>query len=242
MAISANSLLHFTRTKTNLVSILENGFYPRYCLEDFSETGVDFRHESKDKKFAIPMVCFCDIPLSKIEEHTKFYGEYGIGLKKAWGKQNKLNPLLYVTKNSSLSKHLAITRTALGKPTNGKDAHTNWTDVASYIKPVVGNIYKNGRKKNSKKYFYDENEWRHVPTPKSGNFEPWLPQKNLSNEKTRKLDNNNLKRHTGLKFKYSDVKYLIVPSPSDAKRLAEKLINLANKEILEKEKMKFTAL
>lgn len=82
--LSADTLFHFTDRLENIISILENGFYPRYCMEQINE-----------KEIAIPIVCFCDIPLSQIKNHINNYGKYGIGLKKEWGIENGLNPVFY---------------------------------------------------------------------------------------------------------------------------------------------------
>ena len=48
------------------------------------------------------MVCFCDIPLSDIAEHTQKYGNYAIGLKKTWAMEQGVTPILYVHDNSVL--------------------------------------------------------------------------------------------------------------------------------------------
>ena len=86
--ISANTLFHFTSSLDNLTGILINDFYPRYCLEDFS----DFLEHKY--RIAIPMVSFCDIPLSQIHNHIKYYGGYALGLKKEWGRRNKISPII----------------------------------------------------------------------------------------------------------------------------------------------------
>ncbi len=55
---------------------------------------------------AIPMVCFCDLPLSQIRKHTKTYGEYALGLSKEWAIKKQINPVLYTYPNSDLSEKL----------------------------------------------------------------------------------------------------------------------------------------
>lgn len=94
--LSSNTLFHFTKWD-NLIGILENEFTPRYCVEKIIIKGNDI------SEFAMPMICFCDIPLSQIRLHVKRYGCYGIGLKKEWGINNGINPVLYLEKNSFLS-------------------------------------------------------------------------------------------------------------------------------------------
>ena len=80
MEPKSDNLFHFTKTLDILKSILKNRIYPRFCLEDIEWCGL-----SPDKFLAFPMSCFCDIPLSRLSEHTDFYGNYGIGLTKDWG-------------------------------------------------------------------------------------------------------------------------------------------------------------
>lgn len=88
----SHTLFHFTKSSKVLKLILKNGFWPRYCLEDVSWMGMD----AEDAEYvAFPAVCFCDIPLSRIDEHVAFYGAFGIGLRKEWAVINNLNPILY---------------------------------------------------------------------------------------------------------------------------------------------------
>ena len=88
----SNTLFHFTKNAKSLKGILKNGFLPRYCREDIKY--LKNAEASKDC-LGYPMVCFCDIPLSRISEHTKFYGSYGLGMTKEWGIKNALAPILY---------------------------------------------------------------------------------------------------------------------------------------------------
>lgn len=70
--LSANTLFHFTRTRETLINILKTRFYPRLSLEE------NFFFSKMGDKIAYPMVCFCDIPLSQIKNHTNSYGKYAI--------------------------------------------------------------------------------------------------------------------------------------------------------------------
>ncbi|PWK80345.1 abortive phage resistance protein AbiGi (putative antitoxin) [Mucilaginibacter oryzae] len=62
MALSSNSLVHLTNFKQSLIGILNESFKVKYCLENvITQVGV--------LKYAIPMVSFCDIPLSELKDH-----------------------------------------------------------------------------------------------------------------------------------------------------------------------------
>lgn len=106
--ISANTLFHFTRTKDTLLSILETGFRPAYSVEFGPATN------GRIVECEIPMVCFCDLPLSSLDKHInghkwehnnkeeKFlgYGKHGLGMSKTWGTEQQLNPVTYATNRS----------------------------------------------------------------------------------------------------------------------------------------------
>ncbi|HGF3751173.1 TPA: abortive infection system antitoxin AbiGi family protein, partial [Vibrio parahaemolyticus] len=95
MKPKSQTLFHFTKNLDFVKNILTDGFWPRYCLEDFSWYihNIDY--------IAFPMVCFCDIPLSRIKEHVGFYGEYGVGVTKEWAIANRLNPVSYLSRTSN---------------------------------------------------------------------------------------------------------------------------------------------
>lgn len=123
------------------------------------------------------MCCFCDIPLSNIQKHLKTYGNYGIGLKKDWGKKNGLNPILYVHKDSRLFE--AITNLGFGIVQNLK-SKVNLLEFPEiirdlsyvqfyYIKPYEGD-FNRGDEIISNVRFYDEREWRYVPKPQDENY------------------------------------------------------------------------
>ena len=103
ISLSSNSLFHFTDKAENLINILFEGFKPKFCLEQFGSFELLFGREVKknlkeeDFEEAIPMTCFCDLPMSHIASHLEFYGSYGLGLSKEWGIKNGLTRLLTFT-------------------------------------------------------------------------------------------------------------------------------------------------
>ena len=100
MNISSNTLFHFTDKIENVIGILKEGFKPHFCLEDLNFILPD--EPTEELEWAIPMVCFCDVPLSQSKTHRKTYGNYGIGLSKEWGKNNKISPVLYAYRESAI--------------------------------------------------------------------------------------------------------------------------------------------
>lgn len=51
----------------------------------------------------MPKISFCDIPEETINKYTS-YGKYCIGLSKEWARRNRLNPVLYIEKNSMIAE------------------------------------------------------------------------------------------------------------------------------------------
>lgn len=100
MNLSSNSLFHFTGKIGILKKILNDKLYGSYCKETFNIQGTL-------ENLYIPKISFCDIPLKTISNYSS-YGKYGIGLKKEWGIKNKLNPVVYLEKNSLLFESLLI--------------------------------------------------------------------------------------------------------------------------------------
>lgn len=160
--LSSSCLFHFTELLNNLFGILENGFHPNLCGESL---------EPIYPKGAIPMVCFCDIPLTMITKHTETYGHFGIGLKKEWGLKQKLNPVHYCTNSSQhlfsvdqrISEGNIITSYASKiKDNDNINNHIKAFDYYTYYDISFLKQYESIDKKGNKKIFYDEKEWRYV--------------------------------------------------------------------------------
>ncbi|MGI3073642.1 abortive infection system antitoxin AbiGi family protein [Vibrio alginolyticus] len=207
MKPKSDNLFHFTSSLDVLKLILKNGVHPRYCLEDFGWFGSE-----KFKHVAYPMSCFCDIPLSRISDHTDFYGMYGIGFTKEWGLKNGLNPVIYLTEGGSVCE---MVKFYFNLPTPEKldesEVHGHLYTLLSHIKPINGTMYIGG--KSVGKDFYQENEWRYVPKVDNviyaENFEEERDESNKELEKYR------------LQFTPQDIKYVFVKSDSDIPGLVD---------------------
>lgn len=211
-ALSANTLFHFTKTKENLISILQNGFYPRYCLED--------PFFSTDAALAFPMVCFCDIPLSQIQNHSGEYGEYALGLTKEWAKNNGVCPILYTHQASNFHKSIAnhinsiinmCMRQDKIKGDYMEELFRHLYSIVSYIKPY--------EKVKDEKYtrYYDEREWRYSINLDVQDYPSniFLSKSDFDNSAKKNAANEKMIQYK-LDFEPKNINYIIVPTDSEA--------------------------
>ena len=207
----SDSLFHFCNQLEKVKSILEKGFIPYYCLEDF--TWIQDQ-DQKEIFIGYPMVCFCDIPISRIEEHIGFYGNYGIGMARDWGINKKLNPVIYCHNKSILSESLRNIISSLSaleysqRTTNNLEHVKKLFGILAFAKPIEG-ITHSSRTERTKK-FYLENEWRYVPP----NFKNRIPVTKEMYEKNK----NNLRaksEENSLNFKLNDIRHIFVETDDD---------------------------
>lgn len=183
-----SSLFRFCSEFEMLKKVLKNGIYPNYCEEDLSFSSIDF-------KIGIPMVSFCDIPITLLDEHHNRYGVYGLGLKKEWGFANGITPIMYVSNENVLSSvyyHVSAGRKLLDKVNSKeyKDEAIMQTIISGfpfdkYIEAseadrkheinthIVGYLKKyKSEYKNKEIINYTENEWRYIIPDTSDT--PWF--------------------------------------------------------------------
>ncbi len=211
MKPKSDNLFHFTKSIDYLKSILVNGFYPRHCLED-----VEWVTKSQAKFAAYPMVCFCDIPISRVSDHTAFYGQYGLGLTKEWGLAHKLAPVLYATPGSQIPRvaefllSLAEDADPVEKKSDAWPIHAY--EILSLTKPVTGQILVGGSP--VEKEFFQENEWRFVPSETVSVMNRWnfLAVQEQANADMEKY---------AVKFSPGDVKYVFVKADSEIPDLVD---------------------
>lgn len=185
--IYSTSYFHYTSSISKLEGILKEGFNAYYCKEQF-------KIDKEIKSFYIPMISFCDVPLSYIQQIT--YGDYAIGMKSSWGNNNSLFPILYFSNNQKNGLTNQILNAAKNFPEkSGKiDKY-----LIAYSKPK--NKYESS---NHCKDNYKERESRRVDINK-------ISIDNKCHEK--KCES------LCLKFKVTDVAFIIVKNDEDRNKL-----------------------
>lgn len=204
----SHTLFHFTKNSEVLKLIIKDGFWPRYCIEDVNWLGYkDFDY------IAYPMVCFCDIPLSRIDEHVQFYGGFGIGLTKEWAVANKTTPIQYVSTNSLIPKTYRDIVDHNHK--FGDEDKDKGKQLVRYLlahsKPTEGNMVIGG--KVVTKEFYQESEWRYVPQNEA--IPDYLVKNEFENFDTLAKHNALAKENCSITFTPKDIKYIFVKNDSD---------------------------
>jgi len=201
---------------------------------------------------AVPMVCFCDIPLSQIEKHVDFYGKYGVGLRKEWAISQKLNPVMYLSSSSKLSDNLSEITQILAEFDKGignsaitseylkKNGFLNITEIRSFTKPIKGLMYRNGN--FVERYFYDEREWRYVPNLDIDSPTFRMFKDDFMQPITRAKANSDLQKIDKLVFGIDDIKYLLVESNKDIPSLIDTIKNIYKAETSDKIEILFTKI
>ena len=256
--ISAHTLFHFTYNKNSLLSILKNGLYVRYSLENF-ESLINDKAE-----IVFPMICFCDIPLSHVRRHTNTYGKYAIGLSKSWGMKNQINPIIYTYPNSATTSILNdvvenienffdIEEKELEKFKLNRSAeivyerfntreeefskrvesvNSKLSHFIRYIKPYEGKFYRNGDYLENPVRFYDEREWRFTPSREflfSKEMKDSYKSEYFIDPKKRRALNIKLAKHIKLTFEPNDVKFIIVERDNEIPDMIKKLDDIFGK-------------
>jgi hypothetical protein len=230
VSISSNTLFHFAKKKEYLVNILTNEFCPRYFPEEFDILLNDLA--VIEQKMAVPMVCFCDIPLSQISEHIEEYGRYGIGMTKEWGIRKGISPILYSIKDTILNQQINIIKNTLARgtfydKTIDMRGYYNIYNFMMFIKP-----YKGISKKTSKeKTFYNEREWRYVPIidafgDKADLPEPFIHEIEKIDKAVLEMNHRKLAEEPyRLGFEPDDIKYIVISKENEIDDFIQEIRN-----------------
>jgi hypothetical protein len=151
------------------------------------------------------MVCFCDIPLTQISEHSKFYGGFGIGVSPTWIRSHKtITPVQYVAPKS---QEFSSINKILTKLKNGVISQIELQKLV-LAKKVSGKANRKDGKEETKK-FYDEREWRYVPD--------CVDKIAIPIDKKEEFDSTKLSEVTKyhrLTVDIDSIRYLFIPSES----------------------------
>ncbi len=220
VTISSDTLFHFTCNIDHVRGILEDEFRPHLSLEDLpwvERTGI---------KLAIPMVSFCDIPLSQTLGHMQYYGSYGIGLSKSWGQRNGVTPVLYTYKDSPLTasfnhcyawaiKKLSnvqgpyLTMQEIDLSKELAEHHQSLLRILCFLKLYEGPL-RRGDQTFPNVRFYDEREWRFVPQLREPLSRYLLTEKGYNNTTTLADATSEIQTQSRISFEPPDIKYIII--------------------------------
>lgn len=254
-----SSLFHYTKQREYLVEILKNGLYPNYCKEQY--LGI-----SNDEIIGIPMVCFCDIPIMRVQEFSKDYGKFAIAFSKSWALKKAINPVFYVHVKRlkgilsffrTVEKHFSeINQTNKDEITFAfnlfdKQRLNMFADLVRAIQTKYANdtllgYVKPYRTKDDKgeRVNYIENEWRYIITELDGvkwlrgedKYKEW---RGNPKEPKRKASKEILEKK--LIFSVDDITYLITKTEEDSEKLLfdiQKLKFICGTPITELDKLK----
>jgi len=182
------------------------------------------------RNFAVPMVSFCDIRLTQLDEHTTKYGSFGFGLTKGWAEKNNLHPVLYMSRESNLfslyNKRIRDIKNQLVPLWNVrhnleknqlknfeylKNEYSDLYNLLRFMKNYKGRLIQGGETKNENFIFADEKEWRYVPEPFVGDMWPSLNLEKVKS-KIEKAQLSEKFSDYSISFSMDDIKYLLVPS------------------------------
>jgi hypothetical protein len=225
--LSANALFHFTKTANNILGIIENEFYPHYSLEDWNPLSGEMH------PVAVPMVSFCDIPLSQTANHARHYGYYALGLKKEWGIKNKITPVLYTYRNSAIANPLEDIRKYFISPSpTSVDSRErileSYMKVLQFLKPYKGKKITERGYRGKTINFYDEREWRFVPNinwGKDKEFSSFMDYKVYKDINIRQHYNEKIKSKK-LSFEPKDIKYIIVKKNKEVLEMTKQITGI----------------
>ncbi|MBR5824827.1 MAG: hypothetical protein IKY67_11890 [Paludibacteraceae bacterium] len=224
---TSSSLIHFTDRLEYLKGIIKNGFRFSYCKEEYPKALVNnIKNKGNDRfipnnfcsnedvcnSVLIPMVSFCDIPLTRSKIHAQKYGYYGVGIDREFARNiySQLMPVQYM---SSERFQLALNEISIIF-TESKNINRQITDS---IKLMIGTakVYSTLRKKKNV-LCYEEREWRVIHSDNGMTKWGW----GLKDKRTKRAYNDRL--HSN-----SDLAYLsfIVVEDSKGTKIVERYIN-----------------
>lgn len=209
MRLYSDSLFHYTECIDTLLLIVKQGFKISSPQEQFIGSKDNFLY------LRIPLVSFCDIPISLIQYVS--YGNIGIGMSRAWATKNLIQPVQYFSNSKKTSSNLSE-RYLADCYMNG-DCSTRITRQLSTLKPI--RKYKDG------------DYGSHRITTNSGDIiKVYYRRDNYIEREWRKVylnhwdDDYYTKNPTYLQFTNKNVSFLIVNTLDEKEKLINSILNL----------------
>jgi hypothetical protein len=234
---SSNSLFHFTKQISILKSILGDRLYGTYCKEVLN-------YNNEKTEIIVPMISFTDMPLANYAKKP-VYGKFGIGLNKNWGIKNRLNPVIYIDKNSILFEtqinafHSSLLAIEKLKQVNYKSKEEFQSVkkpfeflryILFYFKHYQDDLYRESINKIYKDYrFYNEREWRYIPDTECAICDLKISVEeynNWRNDKSVKKEKPLIKDKVFLEFDFSDIDWVLIQNKAQIKSLVKFFNNL----------------
>lgn len=246
-SLHPSTLFHLTCERDTLEKILISQHYKVSVARELIRSKNLQDKKYSIRNFGVPMVSFCDIRLSQLDEHAKKYGSFGLGMSKEWADRESLHPVMYMSKSSSLfsSYNKAIRKLknelipmwrrwkdkeifSSEQKTHFETLKNQYSDlfnIIRYMKNYEGKLIRKGKVQSLNYRFADEKEWRFVPKPFHNDIWPSI---NFERVKTSvgKRNYSNLYLDVTVNFKFSDIKYIIVKDESDIHDMAELIKNI----------------
>ena len=197
MSLSSKTLFHFMKEIKFLKMTIREGLWPRFNVERIG-----------GRNFAVPMLSFCDIPLSQVKEHIKTYGCYGIGVTKEFARNNSITPILYLGDNSKLLNKLCYFSRVLLRNASCSTKDIDMKEFLLYFAKKCVGIDASGKKVK----FYNEREWRFIPEL-SDKIHLLMMGNDYSKEEIEEL--NSFTQNCKIKLNIEDIAYIIVQNEAE---------------------------
>lgn len=238
-----SSLFHFTKNSDVLLKILETGLIPNYCREDLS-------YFDRTVNVGVPMISFCDIPLTRTSMFKARYGDYAIGLSKEWTLKNNINPILYVNDErilislgflraykSSLDSEVKSRgggETSISinlfdpESLKGITAFINRSNANDAVYSLMGYMkrYISKGPDGHDQSNYIENEWRYVVTSEGIDWKWSLDEYKKWRGKGKKPEPSDALKAQKLTFKVEDITHIIVKTESEVHYFVDAILGM----------------
>ncbi len=238
-----SSLFHFTKDPGVLLKILETGLIPNYCREDLS-------YFDREVNVGVPMISFCDIPLTRTSMFKARYGEYAIGLSKEWALNKQINPILYVNDERILlslgfmrnyyrtldeevkarggSDNSIPVNVFSQKSLDGIKAFINRSNAKDAVYSLMGYMkrYISKGPDGSDQSNYIENEWRYVATGEGIDWKWSLVEYKKWRGKGDKPEPSDALKAQKLTFNVEDITHIIVKTESEVHHFVDAILGM----------------